>query len=421
MLESNQRFWLRNRDVNEEVEKLSQSPSFMPNSYESTSSKRIEDAEEDSIPSFKCLNLGESDDDDLDFNDEGDVDDDDLYFERMHRKFEYEEKRIRTHEKESLVHDQYKLQERLESIKALDLMEKEHHKQNYFAPSGGISLVNRPLAYKLQQKLIYEDEKLLERYNQLLKSDKINRNSFNSQPFPLDVREINDLDSYDPSIVVKDLEERVFKYSQQSPLKVKLKISKSAKQLIAKQRKERKLSGSDNLYKLQQTFLSPNSNSNSNSYFNSIDNNINSGCALLNASISKLQFGSKYDKSSRRSHRSLVAFGVNIPKEINKYREFDLVSASDGWGIWSGVGQEHTAKKTWLEILNHRKQGIPYRVKNDKQVMIPSGYQPVIPKAIDEKYCNNNNSQYGDDKIRKIKRQRTPEPTMESDNGDEYV
>lgn len=329
LLDSSQRFiW-----STIEGARLPPSPSLAP--FEASTSSYP-------IPRFERIELGDSDDED----DTVEYISEELY-EKTHRKYEYEEKRMRRLEKEQLYHERYKLHEKQEALEQLELEDSDDMPQEIIALSSGISAADRPLAYILQQKLLYENDKMLERYDQLLKPDYKGKTMispyYRSTPSPFDVRSVGDKTLYNPSPQMRNLEVRVFKRDMQSPFRVKLKIPPSAKKIIAMSQKSPKSPLSQSILTAQtfKTFAKPPS-------------------ALMIAADARLKAPNQEVANSRKSHRSLVAFGVNIPNEIDKYRDFSLIDAADGFGIWSGVGQEYNAKSIWEEAISCRTRGKEY-------------------------------------------------------------
>lgn len=316
-------------------EPLSPSPFVSPPS----TSKRSH-----SVPVFERVDLGESGEEDGEGNDITDE-----LREKHHRKCEYEERRMRKLEKEQLVHDRYKLQERQEALEALELEDSEDIPEEIIALSSGISLEDRPLALELQQKLLYDNNHMLQRYDQLLKSDIKGRvypkPQYSSDPSPFDVRKVDDKGTYSASQQMRDLEQRVFKMDMQSPFRIRLKIPPSTKKLMKTSQSN---PGSPlTRFSVNRTPTTPKGSE-------------KSPAALSLAADARLSSQSDVKNKYRTSHRSLVAFGVNIPNEIDKQREFSLIDAANGFGVWSGVGQEYNAKKMWEEALSYRDRGEAY-------------------------------------------------------------
>ncbi|TIB90854.1 hypothetical protein E3Q19_02634 [Wallemia mellicola] len=346
LLDSSQRFiW-----STIEGDRLPPSPSLAP--FEASTSSYP-------VPRFERVELGDSDDED----DAVEYISEELY-EKTHRKYEYEEKRMRRLEKEQLYHERYKLHEKQEALEQLELEDSDDMPQEIIALSSGISAADRPLAYVLQQKLLYENDKMLERYDQLLKPDYKGKTTispyYRSTPSPFDVRSVGDKSLYNPSPQMRNLEVRVFKRDMQSPLRVKLKIPPSTKKIIAMSQKSPKSPLSQSILTAHtlKSFIKPPS-------------------ALMIAADARLKAPNQEIANSRKSHRSLVAFGVNIPNEIDKHREFSLIDAADGFGIWSGVGQEYNAKSIWEEAISCRVRGEKYDFSS-KKIVMPETKAPSI-------------------------------------------
>ncbi|TIA88276.1 hypothetical protein E3P99_02702 [Wallemia hederae] len=298
-----------------------------------------------SVPAFERVPLGDSDEED---REEEEITDD--VRERHHKKCEYEERRMRKLEKEQLMHDRYKMQEKQEALEALELKDSEDVPEDVIAVSSGISLQDRPLALELQQKLLYENGKMLRRYEQLLKFEVKGRVwptlQYDSKPSPFDVRKVDDKGPYSAGQQIRDLEQRVFKTSKQSPFRIRLKVPPSTQKYLKASHTttpDSPLARAtiNRIPKTPKLYEQPPS-------------------ALSLAADARLKRKGDDNKRQKKSRRTTVAFGLNIPIEIDKEREFNLVDAADGFGIWSGVGQEYNAKAIWEEALDYRDRGEPY-------------------------------------------------------------
>jgi len=114
----------------------------------------------------------------------GGVDTSDAAYERRHRKYETFEKRQRRREKEKLQHEQYKLKERLDELRSMDV--------SAFA-MGGLSLADAEVKKK---GMLQEAEDLDRRYAVLLPSEKKHvGGSVGGKGKKYDIGDIDDLDS----------------------------------------------------------------------------------------------------------------------------------------------------------------------------------------------------------------------------------
>ncbi|TIA71937.1 hypothetical protein E3P91_02328 [Wallemia ichthyophaga] len=322
---------------------LSPSPSPSPSPSLSPSQRQPPPAKVTDATPFERVDVGCSDDDG-----DGVVDITDELREKHHKRCEYDERRIRKLEKEQLVHDRYKLQEKQDALAALELEDSEDIPEEVIALSSGISLEDRPLALELQQKLLYENDKMLQRYELLLKSDIKGRvypkPQYSSNPSPFDVRCVGDKGTYSSSEQMRSLEQRVFKVDMQSPFRVRLKMPPSTR---------KSLKSSQNILASPlsrfRTPLTPKTPA-------AAAATSNAPSALSIAADARLTSRSQ-DKSRRKSQRSLVAFGVNIPNEIDKEREFSLVDAAEGYGLWTGTENEFDSRRMWEDALSCRERG----------------------------------------------------------------